>query len=128
MLPHKSIFCVEKIAGRNFRISIDLMYFTFHCNQFWLVSAIEFDYLCFSFGKAVIAGLLRLFTIIPSIPKINKIIHSNFKFENTHILASNIIVNMLGRNKWINVPRYVIDYYWRNKLNNRLFQCFILSN
>ena len=84
------------MAGRNFRISIDLMYFTFHRNQFRLVSAIEFDYLRCSFGKAVIAGFLRLFTIIFSMPKINKIIHSNFRFENTHVLASNIIVNMLG--------------------------------
>ena len=100
LLPHKSTLCVEKSAGRNFRISIDLIYFAFHCNQFWLVSAIEIDYLCFSFGKAVIAGLLRLFTIISSIPKTNKNIHSNFKFENTHVLAINIIVNMLGPKKW----------------------------
>ena len=81
-------------------------------NQFWLVLAIGFDYLCFLFWKNVMTGLLRLCIVVFRIPKTNKIIHSNFKFENTHVFG-NTHVNVLGSKKYQCVHGFVIDYSWR---------------
>ena len=47
------------------------------------------------------AGLLRLFTIVSRIPETSKIIYSNFKFENTHVLESN------NRRKYIRVKKKI---------------------
>ena len=119
-MPRKSIFYLEQS-------SLDLIYFTFHYNQFWVVLAIGFD--IFSFGKIVTAGLLRLRTIVSRIPKTNKILHSNLKFENTNILGSNIHVNILGSIKKRSVcPLFCNRLLLEDKLKNRRLWCFGSSN
>ena len=95
--------------------------------QFWLVLAIGFDYLCFFFWENVKTWLLRSSIVVFRIPKTNKIINSNFKFEDTHVLG-NIHVNILGSKKRSMCPCFCNRLLLEEKLKNRSFCCFSLSN
>ena len=96
----KKVYCAwKKIRVETFKLLSIWYIFLFNTSNFdwfWQSSLIIYE---FSFGKIVIAGLLRIFAIISRTPKTNKIIHSNFKFANTHLLGSNIDVNILESKK-----------------------------
>ena len=46
--------CVEKVMGKKFCDSVDRMFLTLYCDQFSLISAIGFDYLCVSYSGKII--------------------------------------------------------------------------
>lgn len=70
---------------------------------------IQFNYTyAFSFGKVVIARLLRLFIFTFNIRK----------YQCKHIRAK----------KDLCTHDFVMDFCWKRKLNNRRFWCFNLSN